>query len=98
MYLEGAEKGLDQRRHTGPGGMPSGLGVWDSLTHFITVLMPAMSNAMEDNLTIVGLVWVSQCGRLSFMRESEKYLLNPSAISTKEPMREVFSMVNLRIA
>lgn len=73
--------------------MPTCPVIWDSLAHFFTVMRPAMWSEMEDKLTQVRMGWISEFGRLSLMRVKKNYVLNASAMSTVDSIREVFDMM-----
>lgn len=65
------------------------------LEHFITLIKPAKSNEMENNLTEVTVGWISECGILPLLRVEETYVLIASAISTGNSALRVLKMMKL---
>lgn len=58
------------------GGMPPGPGLRDGWVNFVTAMLPATSKEMKDDITQVSMGCISECGKLSSVREAQKYALN----------------------
>lgn len=93
--FSGSRGGSGPAFRNGIGGIPSGLGPRDGLSHFMNAMIPAMSNEIEDNQVEASKGWISEGDRLS-LREA-KYALNASAISTGDSMHKVLNTMNFGV-